>query len=848
VVWANLDGGFVLGLAVVALVWLGDVLDGIRKDDGRQKHALLQLSAVPVRLSVLAAVCLVNPSGPYAFAVPAELAWAPPTGAAGWALTPFQEAYVASVGKTPASLAYFPLLGLGLLSFIVNLPRWSWRRFLPWLGLALLSAFQARAVPVFAVVAGPVTAWNLQDWTARKGMSERRPGWAGRVLAAGLGLALLVCAWPGWLQAPPFEPRRWAIEPSSSLEQGAAATRRWHQEGRQRAGNRALHLSSETASAFAWFCPEDQGLQDEPLAAAIRGDPDAPLDWDERMRSQRVDRVILYDPDRGRLFATLGRLLGDPAQWPLLYLEGDLAVFGWRDPRKKGSEDLFQGREVDLNRLAFRPAPEKKAPREPAEREAGVGRWWEAFWKPAAPRPIDRDEATLHLLHAEGLRSWAARRHLIAWEASHSAALVGAAGGWPGHPAALIDAHLRLVLLRPLLPRTGSPRSSLPAPDRMALALQQQFTWQRDDVPPALLFLAVRAARRALADHPNDAQAHLVLGQCYLRLLRDTRERAWGQRMPKLVQLRRAQAAAALHRAVSLQPDLAPAHLSLGQLYQEMGYLDLTLKHLRAYFKLAQKARRKSDLDELGQEQEARFAQQLDRLAREVETREQKHDDESAGARLFDRASLALEKGLAGKALNLLLESDVAVFGAPGMRMELDLLLNTGRAKEVKAWTDPQQKSSLGPASYHWLRTRALAATGDYALAREELDELNRSLSPGTEEPGKGGLRETMAMLIGQAVLDEGCVDGPAPYHLRRVFIRRELRSSVARLARKLTQAADVSVLRGLLALEEGEVDLAAADFSAALALWKDEVSASAGSGLDFDGRVIAQGCLAWLE
>ena len=39
-----------------------------------------------------------------------------------------------------------------------------------------------------------------------------------------LGLACLVCAWPGWLQAPPFEPRRWAVELPASLERGAAAS------------------------------------------------------------------------------------------------------------------------------------------------------------------------------------------------------------------------------------------------------------------------------------------------------------------------------------------------------------------------------------------------------------------------------------------------------------------------------------------------------------------------------------------------------------------------------------------------------------------------------------------------
>src|SRR5262249_49592596 len=152
-------------------------------------------------------------------------------------------------------------------------------------------ALQARAVPFFAVLAGPVLAWNLQEFFARYSEAERRQGrlWSRaritlRTLTAILGLAFLVCAWPGWLQLPPFEPRRWVIEVPPSLERGAAAARRWHQEGRLGPEARGLHLSPATAAAFAWFCPEDQGLGDERLTAAILGDPDATSDWHERIR------------------------------------------------------------------------------------------------------------------------------------------------------------------------------------------------------------------------------------------------------------------------------------------------------------------------------------------------------------------------------------------------------------------------------------------------------------------------------------------------------------------------------------------------------------------------------------
>ena len=57
--------------------------------------------------------------------------------------------------------------------------------------------------------------------------------------------------------------------------------------------------------------------------------------------------------------------------------------------------------------------------------------------------------------------------------------------------------------------------------------------------------------------------------------------------------------------------------------------------------------------------------------------------------RVADRAALAMQKGLAGKARDLLLESDLAAFGPQGMELELELLLRTGRARDVRDWTDP---------------------------------------------------------------------------------------------------------------------------------------------------------------
>ena len=68
------------------------------------------------------------------------------------------------------------------------------------------------------------------------------------------------------------------------------------------------------------------------------------------------------------------------------------------------------------------------------------------------------------------------------------------------------------------------------------------------------------------------------------------------------------------------------------------------------------------------------------------------------------------------------------------------------------------------------------------------------------------------------------------------------------KLGRNLQQEANISVLLGLLALEEGDVDLAGFAFRLALSHWRDEATANSGGGIDFPGRPVAQGYLHLME
>src|SRR2546422_19664 len=78
----------------------------------------------------------------------------------------------------------------------------------------------------------------------------RRAARGAGVLAA---LALLVLAWPGWLQPTPYQPRGWAIEPDGSLVRLARQLETRHADQRFRPDRFALTFSPEAANYLAWF-------------------------------------------------------------------------------------------------------------------------------------------------------------------------------------------------------------------------------------------------------------------------------------------------------------------------------------------------------------------------------------------------------------------------------------------------------------------------------------------------------------------------------------------------------------------------------------------------------------------
>jgi tetratricopeptide (TPR) repeat protein len=853
--WANLDEWFFLGPVLVALFWAGERLDATSR---RQTPGWL----VPAGF----AACLLNPHFFRVFtSLPPELTpgvWASELHGDPrfriWFPLPWQLDYYfdRSAGLNAAGLAYFALVALGLTSFALcrrHLVGW---RLLVWGAFALLSAWHVRTVGFFAVVAGPITALNLQDVAAelaeiRNPKPEIRNGslwarmwelvvriWPGVLLV--LGLALAVLTWPGWLQAVPHEHHRvaWNVQANPSLQRVAESLHRWRQERLLSEEERVFFVHPDVAHYCAWFAPGEKDLLDirSPLFSRLvpqyeavcratglgRTDetrkssspvPSSEPEWREVLRDYGISVVVVYDAEEQRLYTALHRLGPATAEWDLLRIDGRALVFGWKGSRPGGS---FGRLHFDPRRLAFGPVDYDAAlPPAPAfgpQRSPKPREWWERFLT-AAPAPgWQSDAATMYLRYSEE-RAPFEQRHALA---SHAAGLVGAAA--PGTPVAIEQVVLRLVQD---IPGFGTRQ-------------------------PDSLLLAVRAARLAIATNPEDANAWLLLGQAYYALHRATDEISSSGHSHLLGLLRHVQIATALEHALVLDPDLEPAHEGLSVLYGERMFLDAALEYRRHALRLTRRAGPRKRPEGIGETEKA-FRQRLkaeETAVRELEqVLQDRKNDYAIRSRAMSgdpmgRAQLALSLGLARVALDdVLLQSPVQTFGGEGARLELEILLQFGQAERVRGMLDePEMRENRDKlefsrvpaparpgylpfyhvAAYDWLRFLQSAATGDYAVAAEALEELVRP----QEESSRRARYQLRSVFPLALAAELGLSADPQLLFPRMAIqgIRWDLSRNLTDVSFVSAQRADLHVLGGLLATERGSPAAALQSFNAALA------------------------------
>ena len=228
---------------------------------------------------------------------------------------------------------------------------------------------------------------------------------------------------------------------------------------------------------------------------------------------------------------------------------------------------------------------------------------------------------------------------------------------------------------------------------------------------------------------------------------------------------------------------------------------------------------------------------------KEVKNRRDQFEVEAAGKSVFERAEMARRKfGLADQALSILLASDVANFGREGEVVELELLLRLGRLHDVRDWVKPEAREFLGDTPYLEAVVQLEAASGDYRLADADLSDMIEVLHA-AQGPADKAIppRTALAMGVGNALLQSLTVDGALVYTAHTGLNFPKIIDIARVMTGLIVQEANVTALRGALALESGEVKQAEQDFHDALSVWGDDARAASGAGLDFDARFLAE-------
>jgi tetratricopeptide (TPR) repeat protein len=856
--WANLDIWFLLGPATLGLFLLGQVVQQLTMpvrtgEDAPEPGLLLRLLVV---LLLGSAACLVNPHHYHVFTLPTQLGF---SGSA-QALeadpflrqifdSPFQESYfVPGRGLNVAGLAYFPLLVLGLISFGLSaFTCWRWWRFLIWLGFAALAAHQSRNIAFFAVVAGPITALNLQDFASVRFVEHVEPSrawnaWSlgGRVITLLLLAILIAGAYPGWLHGRPTDPQQahrvaWAVDVDPSLRGAAVRLKEWREKGLLKADNHGFNFSPDIANYWSWFSADSHGIPQEkdyfdyrldafPAAVtrnyietrqALQGDLRRGVDaagkrtnWQDAFRKEHIDHVVLNLNDSKALLTGV-QLRSNPDDWDLAYQDGRTMIYTWKDPRHKATAVQSKLPPFDPLPLAFGPdaekAPESGLMQAPAPHDI-----WTRYLNGSPARPLALDQAEMYRLDFENIQRIWIFPYLVGVDLAGWTGVVANSVYSPAVATLVSPSHATLSTLVTFAAFSGNRNAFNLLLNEKALG------------PADLAYLAIRAARHAIAASPDDGLGYLSLAQAYQALSSAVEDRWHGpptQEMPPRLKLRRAEIATALEYGLRLRPNDAKSHLSLFELYLQMRYVDLARDHLREALRILSN-QQGADFDSQENEQFQGELEALQKRFKDLDTQVVRQENEfevtSQSQPLMGRVGMALSRGLGKRALEQLSQADASMIGLQEARVYFELLIAMGRPEDVREGMKEDFRPALG-FTYDWYKALSEAALGNYRVAGEYLDETTPRLEESNEQMMLLALRTQMFFSV-----------SPDSF------------AAINSLVASMRQVADYYVVRGLLALEEGDTAKARETFRKVLAM--------GGGELAFEGRTTARHYLDLLD
>lgn len=543
--WANCDAWFILGPLALALLLVGELIQTRLLTPGPEEPApegdaeplgrLPDVATLAKALGVGVLACMLNPHHVRVWELPFELVGAPGAGNDPrlriLLLSVSDETFYgnAGLGYNLNGLAFAALVALGAAALGFGSGRLRASHVALWLGFLLLAIYRVAAIPFFAVVAVPLIAAQLNASSAGAelkswGDPRSRLLWIGSSLGRVLSLlslcVLCVLAYPGWLQPEVSNPayaRRvaWGVEPDPLLARAAGQLERWREQEKLPPERRGVIANTELANYVAWFAPREKVFINSHLnhhrpelpdylrlrrglgLILVKDEVPAIADVTDVMAKAGAEYLAISDAAtdsaglRTRSVLAANALYGGWRDWAPWYLDGQTVVFGWRPGPSAGGRE-FAALRVDPLALAFAPdvarvpAPELRPP--PAE----LG-WEEAFVRPPRPAPPGVAEALGWFRYRAAPAARMARRQLFREGALWPLGLTQLTVG----PAAWLRTAMHAAESRGLL--------RIPPTDPDAAADEAAMR--------SIPLLALRAARRAVAEAPDHPEPYFALAE-----------------------------------------------------------------------------------------------------------------------------------------------------------------------------------------------------------------------------------------------------------------------------------------------------------------------------------------------
>ncbi|MFK7777248.1 MAG: hypothetical protein QM501_03855, partial [Gimesia sp.] len=210
------------------------------------------------------------------------------------------------------------------------------------------------------------------------------------------------------------------------------------------------------------------------------------------------------------------------------------------------------------------------------------------------------------------------------------------------------------------------------------------------ELASSFAMLSIQLANRGLVENPNSAEAYRILGSAYgylanleAQLMTPQAARRQQRQPVRVDRMRYFQILHAYHQSIIIDPDYAPTHLFLFDLYTNMGKIDLAYHELKTYLEMIDGKTQLTD-DALARlraytDHAEKLKSQIDQITQDLE------EQNKSGIELLQLASLAYQKGLVLLARDYLDDPVYIAKNPLAQNLQSSILMEVGFSEEANS-------------------------------------------------------------------------------------------------------------------------------------------------------------------